>query len=156
MNSLHDSETICIPGAVAAALVESLIQDNVAVRIRVHGHSMRPTICSGDAVVLGPIRDPVHFGDILLCRRADGSNACYIHRAVWPCRDGRWRTKGDALKSLDPPIPVENLIGRVEIIERSGDKARVEYMAGLKAQWKARLRASLSLAQAVLGKATRL
>lgn len=155
MNSTDESKPLCMPSAEAGALIESLISEGMTVRIRVLGRSMEPAIRSGDAVIVKPPRGRIRLGDILLCRRADGSGACFVHRVVWRHCDGTWRTKGDALASLDPPVVAGQVIGRVESIERADEPARIENMNGIKARCGAIFRAWFSLARAAWSRATR-
>lgn len=156
MTSTDENKPFCMPSAEAAVLIESLIKDGVAVRIRVFGHSMEPAIRSGDTVVVKPLGGRIFPGDVLLCRRGDGSGACFIHRAVWRHADGTWRTKGDALKSLDPPTALESILGRVESIEQSDKPSATVSLQSVRARCRAFVCAGLSLARAAWGRAMRL
>ncbi len=124
MNQPAPSDVFCVPNSEAAALIESLVREGVTVRIRVTGRSMEPAIRNGDVLVIGPAASPLRWGDVALCRRADGSGACFVHRIVW-WRGGHVRTKGDALRSVDPPVRADEVIGVVQSVERGNDDAKV-------------------------------
>lgn len=154
MNGDAEQAMMCVPSAEAGALIESLIREGVAVRIRVLGRSMEPAICSGDFITLAPIQGRIRLGDMVMCRRGDGSSAYYIHRLVWRAGRETWRTKGDALRSLDPAVRRPDIIGRVQSVERSGTGAR-KNLEGIVAQLGAVARAGLSLAHAAWAWLTR-
>lgn len=113
-----DNRSWCVPKDEALTLLNSMLAQGIAVRIRVVGRSMEPMIRSNDHVVIEPITGPIRIGQIVLFRHPQSAVAC-IHRVVWRER-GCWRTKGDALKSLDPPVDSEQILGRVTAIEREG------------------------------------
>jgi hypothetical protein len=145
-----EAEKRCVPASEAAALIESLIRDGVAVRIQVHGASMEPAIRSGDYVLIAPAGGRIRMGDILLCRGREAS-AYFLHRAVWHARAGEWRTKGDALQSLDPPVTRADVLGRVQSLERGDGTGGVWDLRGPVARMKALACAVRSLASAALG-----
>ena len=89
---------------------------------RVRGKSMRPAIEDGDLVTLRS-SSPQELipGDVLLFVTSEGQPIC--HRLVRTLRRGgrRWvQTWGDASPWPDVPVPIENVLGRVEVV-RSGD-----------------------------------
>lgn len=118
VRSMSDDPLRCVPRDEALALLDSMLVQGIAARVRVTGRSMEPTIVSNDYVLIEPITGRIRVGDVVLWRRSQAACVC-IHRIIWH-RRGIWRTKGDALKSLDPPIDSEQILGRVTAIEREG------------------------------------
>ena len=81
--------------------------------VRVEGRSMRPILDSGDFVAIDFESRPPRFGDMLLFRQVD---YLVIHRYVGHARRReqglRYRTRGDAVNALDPPVDPERVLGR--------------------------------------------
>jgi signal peptidase I len=104
------------PGALE--LVQSLLRQDVAVRIRVSGDSMRPLLQGGELMEVVPLDGKVpRIGDIFFIRSR--RNAPVIHRLIWwRCHNGELYllTKGDACAGFDGFIPVKQVIGRVDRI----------------------------------------
>lgn len=88
-----------------------------ALRLRVSGSSMLPAVRPGDVLTIHrcPARDAAR-GDLLLVRRGD---RFFVHRMLR--REGdAIVTRGDAVRSADPPVAFEDLLGKVVSIERRG------------------------------------
>ncbi len=93
-----------------------LLADGMSVEIRVTGNSMSPCIRGHDVVTLEPIAGrQVRVGDVVVFPRPDGR--LVIHRVV-ALDAARLRTRGDAASAADAWIQRQDLIGRVEKIER--------------------------------------
>jgi len=112
-----------------------------AVKLRVTGTSMLPSIWPGDVIeVHRQAAGQISPGDVVLLRRDGGF---IVHRVVecanLPLDSGQTRrrahdvraaprqgstrllsTRGDRLKALDPPVAAGDLLGRVTSVERSG------------------------------------
>jgi hypothetical protein len=100
-------------------VVQSLLQQNIAVRIRVSGTSMQPLLKSGDLVEIEPLPAATlpRLGDILFLCNCQGSPL--VHRLIWRRRQhGRLHllTKGDAGPGFDGFIPADKVLGRVQRI----------------------------------------
>lgn len=75
------------------------------------GTSMEPSYGDGDWLLVKPLAGapPPSPGEVVVARRGD---RLVTHRLV-ELRDGMAITKGDACSSLDPPVPMGALLGRV-------------------------------------------
>lgn len=76
--------------------------------------SMFPTIQKGDRLELEPA-DSIRIGDIVVFPFA---GALICHRVVGIERNGHVRTQGDAVNSMDQPVPMWEILGRVVRIRR--------------------------------------
>lgn len=96
----------------------------IPVTICLEGDSMRPLIRRGkDRVTIMPLSRPLKKGDIVLFR--GGPNRYVVHR-VRCMKDDRVQTMGDNCYRPDPWMPVENIIGIVVKMERSGCILRLD------------------------------
>jgi len=84
-------------------------------RFRPWGDSMSPFLRRGDVVTIVPGKR-CHLGDIVLVSRDE---SLLLHRVVAK-KPGEIITKGDALSSLDRPVPLHYLLGRAAFRERRG------------------------------------
>jgi signal peptidase len=76
--------------------------------VMVAGSSMEPTYQLGDAVITW--REPVEVGDVILYKVPEGSPGAgnpVIHRVAGR-EGGRWITKGDNSRSIDPWRPTDS------------------------------------------------
>jgi hypothetical protein len=112
------AQVIGIREPEALALVQSLLEQGISVRIRVSGNSMRPLLQGNEAVEVVPLgRRLPQLGDILLLRGRQ--NTPLVHRLIWRRkRGGIWSllTKGDACPGFDGFVAAECALGRVERI----------------------------------------
>jgi signal peptidase I len=84
----------------------------------VRGKSMRPAIEDGDLVTLRS-SSPHELipGDVLLFVTPEGQPICHRLVRILRRRGQRWvQTWGDASPWPDAPVPVENVLGRVELV----------------------------------------
>jgi signal peptidase I len=144
-----------------ATLIADCLKNGRAVRFRAPGRSMHPTIRENEAVVVAPIA-PLYLsvGDIVLSRCGEKITA---HRLTWidaemlaadmPGRvEGRpmFILRGDACSASEPPVPAEQILGKVVAVERRGRMVnpysrRVEFVRRLYAlvsRLKSRLRSA--------------
>ena len=97
-------------------LIESEMTIGDQIRFSVISNSMQPILQIGDSVVAEVIPDTdVKPGDIIVIKRVDDF---LTHRVISKSKDG-WLTKGDNNVRLDPPVPKENFIGRVRIVQKT-------------------------------------
>jgi signal peptidase I len=88
--------------------------------VRVHGRSMEPTLRAGQvlAVEFAPAR--LRCGDMLVFRQVD---YLVVHRLLGRARrggGGSYRTRGDGLPGLDPPVDPQRVVARVVAVESAG------------------------------------
>jgi hypothetical protein len=77
---------------------------------------MAPTLHKDDAVriVAADVAD-LRIGDIVL---VEAGTLYRVHRLVWRRRS--WRTRGDALRGIDPPLDPAVILGRAIAVRRGG------------------------------------
>jgi signal peptidase I len=106
---------------VLGSVIEQALDSRHLVRFRAEGASMRPTIRSGESIVVAAVAESeVVAGDILLYRRAARLLA---HRVVCVTSDGgrrRFELRGDAKRASDAPVVFDAVIGRVVGVVRNG------------------------------------
>ena len=82
--------------------------------VRVRGESMQPTLRAGQLLAVEFAPERLARGDMLIFRQGD---LLLVHRLLGPARpiEGRprLRTRGDGTLSLDPPVDLDRVIGRV-------------------------------------------
>jgi hypothetical protein len=92
------------------------------VRLRARGQSMRPFIPDGSEVRVVPLDSPPRVGEVVLLQVA-GELALHRVVEVFTAAGRRYvRTRGDARRTPDPPLPVETILGRAAEV-RVGDRA---------------------------------
>ena len=82
--------------------------------VRVRGESMQPTLRPGQLLAVEFAPERLARGDMLIFRQGD---LLLVHRLLGPARSiegrPRLRTRGDGALSLDPPVDLDRVIGRV-------------------------------------------
>ena len=111
------------------------------VTLRVSGSAMRPSLEDGDLVRIEPVNShAVHAGDIILYQSL--RDTALIHRVVRLEQrpSGRFIvTRGDASVSLDVPVPIHHVMGRVTTIDRNGEQIEIPGKATGFVAWLMRL-----------------
>lgn len=104
-------------GRTGVALVADAVLRFGRARIRVTGASMLPSLWPGDNLTIERA-DPAQarIGEVVAYLRED---RLFVHR-VSEHVAGHLVTRGDALRSPDPPVAYGNVIGRVVLVERGG------------------------------------
>jgi hypothetical protein len=122
-------------GAISARMLRDALQaTGRRAVLRVSSGSMRPTLQEGDKVtIVGTEAGSLCYGDIVVC---DSPLAgLIVHRLLWkvpPFEVPRCvYTKGDALRYMDRPFPVQEVLGRVIEIENERGRRRVRRVEGL-------------------------
>ena len=110
-------------------ITAELLRHGSCVRFRAVGASMQPTIEDGELITVAPVgAASVKRGDILLYQNERG---VFAHRVVGvvkgtvPMQKGDcppYLLRGDASLSCDPPVALEQVIGRVVAVQR-GDRS---------------------------------
>lgn len=104
------------------------------VRITIAGRSMLPILQPGDAAFLSPAKESApEVGQIVTFIQGE---SLLTHRVV-SVRSDHILTKGDHVQACDPPVPTQQVIGRVIARER-GDQLR-KIQSGQRARWIAAL-----------------
>ena len=105
------------------SLLHQLLAEGLAVELHVSGESMSPFIRSGDLLTVSPRGDdPVRRGDVVAFLA--GRCSLVIHRVV--ALDGESvRTRGDAMRRGDGPVPMSEVLGHVSGILRRGRPVRL-------------------------------
>src|SRR5437899_11593258 len=95
--------------------LEDLLGRGHAVRFRADGWSMHPTIRYGEIISVEPLGDSaIRSGEILLYRRARGTIAHRLVRVTSRVQERpQLVLRGDAADCADPPIEIEQVLGRV-------------------------------------------
>lgn len=89
----------------------------------VTGSSMQPLLCRGDQVTLQPYgADLPRVGDVVAYQASGGR--VVIHRVV-RVEPNQLITRGDNCPQEDPPVLLEQLLGRVTTLTRFGQRSRV-------------------------------
>jgi signal peptidase I len=100
-------------------LASEVLRSTGKLRLRVTGWSMFPAVWPGDTLTIERAKnEAVSEGDIVLC----ASNRRFsAHRVVRKNgTNSAILTRGDAMPQPDPPVPNDDLLGKVTMIERSG------------------------------------
>jgi len=113
-----DSRRLKISGQNFALLIKSLIEKNAAVKFKVTGKSMFPSIMGGDMVTLSPYKNHrPEIGDVI--GLSDGQNRqIIIHRIIDKINE-RFLIKGDNAIKNDGFFPRNQIIGYISEIERN-------------------------------------
>ncbi|HQR38133.1 MAG TPA: signal peptidase I [Blastocatellia bacterium] len=98
------------------------------VLLKVSGTAMRPALHDGDLVTVEPVNaQSVRTGDIILYQSL--RDTALIHRIVRMEHRSSGRfvvTRGDACATLDVPVPIHHVMGRVTLIDRDGETIEIE------------------------------
>ena len=110
---------VSLRSAGLSSLVEGVLREGAAVRLRVSGASMLPYLSGGDVLTIAPVGERLpQLGDVAaLKRRSD--ERLVIHRIV-EIRNGRYVLKGDSLPGIDGEFGASELLGVVDRVERAG------------------------------------
>ena len=107
------SEILTAGADLAEAALRDCLDEFGRIRFRVTGTCMGPDLLPGQVVTVSRRQAP-WLGDVVLVRHDRGLR---LHRLVFgppfALAGSRWRTKGDRLPSLDPPLAPCDLLGTV-------------------------------------------
>ena len=103
-------------------LLNSLLASGKSVQTSAKGASMAPTIPDGSLLDVQPVKpEEMQVGDIVLARAASGRPVYHrVTRIFGGRRRRQVQTWGDACARPDPPVPVGNVLGRVQAAEANG------------------------------------
>jgi signal peptidase I len=105
--------------ALKCELASEVLRSSGKLRLRVTGWSMLPAVWPGDTLTIERAENgAVSEGDIVLCAR---DHRFLAHRVVGKNEiASAILTRGDAMLQPDPPVPNDDLLGIVTMIERNG------------------------------------
>ena len=107
-----------LSGNALVELVCAVLERDKPFRFRAGGSSMAPFIRDGDFITItSPDRHNLRAGDVLSFRHP-GNGRLVIHRLVRKL-DGRYLMKGDSSASVAVTIQPENILGKVDMVERN-------------------------------------
>jgi signal peptidase I len=114
-------------GTIYQDIAQDLVRESLSLhgftRLRVISDSMSPMINVDDFVVIEQTsRKEYERGDIVVI---DRKGKFVTHRLVRLGED-KWYTKGDRFHSLDEPISIDDLIGRVVQIDRKDNQLNLK------------------------------
>ncbi|MDX2413775.1 MAG: signal peptidase I, partial [Bacteroidales bacterium] len=118
-------------------IASGLLKEGLSIRIEASGYSMYPTIKPGTIIYIDPVASPDDLkpGDIISWHRADGIIGHRLIRAYIK-DDNYWLiTRGDSSLAADPPVPFNNLAGKVVLIETGRSKYK-PHATGVIPEWK--------------------
>jgi signal peptidase I len=96
-----------------------LLRRGSYVRFRAIGASMQPTIEDGELITVAPVApESVKRGDILLYQNERGVFAHRVVGSVKGIAPLQYLLRGDAAVSYDPPVALEQILGRVVAVQR--------------------------------------
>ena len=101
------------------SLTRDVVGAGAALHVRAPGGSMLPAIPRGALVRIGPVPScGVRTGDVVLALTGDGEPV--LHRAI-AVRDDCIVMRGDASITVDPPVPLERIIGVATHVRTDGE-----------------------------------
>lgn len=120
-------------GATARAVRE--LGGGARFTCRISGTSMLPALREGDEVVAVRCTGAsgLSMGELLVVELPDAG--LVVHRLLWKGAAGA-RTRGDGTGVMDPPVPWQDVLGRVVEVSRGG----ADVLPGAPARWWAWLR----------------
>jgi len=123
INSLNRNKdkTLSLSGPALKELLESVFQKGLPFRFKAGGFSMSPFIKDGDILTVSPLgKSPPGIGDVVIFIHPVDQNVV-VHRVV--AKSGNaYRVKGDNSPGMDTPLPRDNVLGRLERVERNGKR----------------------------------
>ena len=116
-------------------LSSDLLGRGYCVRFRAPGGSMRPAICHGDVLTVGPVvPSDITAGSVAVYRRFD---RLFAHRVVRIDADDSgalvFVLRGDAANGCDAPVAASQILGEVVKVERRTSAIRRH--AGMCLEW---------------------
>jgi len=114
-----DARPLTLDRDEMVSLTRDVVGAGGALHIRAPGGSMLPTIPRGALVCVGPVPSGgVRSGDVVLALAADGEPV--LHRAI-VARPESILMQGDASINVDPPVPMERVIGVATHVRTNGE-----------------------------------
>ena len=111
-------------------LSKDIFKKGKSIRFQAKGWSMRPFIRDGDFIIVSPIENSSNkTGDVVFCITTE--NKVMVHRVIKKYKkdkDNRIMMfiKGDASFSSPEKVEMQNVLGKVVVVERNGRKKRLD------------------------------
>lgn len=105
----------------AEILASQILRTGIKVKFRARGQSMYPFIRDGSILSIEPLCNTLpRKGEVIFCwYSTQTAEIVLVHRFLRYLPDGRVQTRGDHLPEADPPLPVEQVLGRVSRVEQA-------------------------------------
>jgi hypothetical protein len=114
-----DQEEVVISGRDMVGVIRAVQHRGADCRFKVSGSSMGPAIRGHDVVTVSPLGEAVPFvGEVVAFRHPEGDRLI-LHRVVRR-RHRLFSIRGDSLRKIDAPIPLDNILGLITGVERDG------------------------------------
>jgi hypothetical protein len=114
-------KTLSLSGPALKELLQSVIQKGLPFRFKARGSSMSPFIKDGDILTVSPLgKVPPRIGDIVIFIHPVSASVV-VHRLVAK-RGNVYRVKGDNSQGMTTLLPRENVLGRLDRLERNGSR----------------------------------
>lgn len=111
-------------------IAREILASGRSLRFRARGRSMRPFVYDGDILEMGPLQaDSLRVGDIVMITNAHGG--LVVHRVIrleGRAQELTLQTQGDANRTPDGEIPIDQALARLARIERGGKTLRQDSM----------------------------
>jgi hypothetical protein len=124
INSLNRDKDKALPlsGPALKELLASVLAKGLPFRFKARGFSMSPFIKDGDVLTVSPLDNVLpRIGDVVIFIHPVNQNVV-VHRVVAK-RGNSYLVKGDNSPGLGTPLPRENVLGRLDRLERNGKRA---------------------------------
>jgi signal peptidase I len=119
-----------------ATLVADLLRTTGRAEIRAWGVSMLPCIWPGDVLTIQSTETlDINAGDIVALKQ----NGRWLVHRVRLRSASELITRGDSISKNDPPVPIENVIGKIV----SGSRGRKQFVLNNRPSWVQRCQACL-------------
>lgn len=105
-------------------ILRSVASERASLRFRAKGFSMSPFIKDGDVLTLSPLYGRPKAGCIVAFIDSITGRPV-IHRVLGTRGDSLFLVKGDNSRKIDGLVPMQNILGYVEKIERGGKRVRL-------------------------------
>ena len=120
LNAIKNGE-LPLSGHALKELLESVFQKKMPFRFKAGGFSMSPFIKDGDILTVSPLgKVPPRIGEVVIFIHPVNQNVV-VHR-VLAKRGNAYRVKGDNSPGMDTPLPRDNVLGRLDRLERNGKR----------------------------------
>jgi hypothetical protein len=101
-------------------LLIEVLHKGAAFRFRAKGFSMSPFIKDTDVITVAPLSgDKPRFGDVVAFLNPD-TEKLVVHRVIGERDNSHFFIRGDNLPTRRHLVPISQILGRVERVERGG------------------------------------
>ena len=120
----REGGVLSLSGSGLRDLLLAVLERDMSFRFTAKGLSMSPFIRDGDVITVSPFSDrKPGLGDVMAVIHP-GTNRLVVHRGLRQKGDV-WQLCGDNVLTSDGWVPPDNIIGRVNRIERNGRQLRL-------------------------------